>query len=152
MARFVRTISLVAAGGVIAALADPVSGARRRAAIRQRGLSTGRHSLQRLSRQARYTSGKLQGVVAERRHRNGEVPDDRTLVDKVRSEAFRGLPVTPHEVNVGAVDGIVTIRGPIADGALREEVERRVTAVSGVRGVENLLHLPTEPAPHQGRA
>jgi hyperosmotically inducible periplasmic protein len=152
MTRVVRTISLVAAGGVIAALADPASGARRRAMLRDRGVAAGRHALRRLSRLARFEAGKLQGAVAERRHAEAPPADDRTLVDKVRSEAFRGLSVTGHAINVGAVDGVVTLRGQVDDATLRETIASRVAAVAGVRGVENLLHLATEPAPHQGRA
>ena len=152
MTRVVRTMSLVAAGGAIAALADPVSGRRRRAMLRDRGLAAGRHALHRLSRLGRFEAGKLRGAVAERRHADAPLADDRTLVDRVRSEALRDLPVTGHAINVGAVDGIVTLRGQVEDAALREAIVTRVAAVAGVRGVENLLHLPTEPAPHQGRA
>jgi osmotically-inducible protein OsmY len=150
MTRVVRAISLVAVGGAAVALADPVSGARRRALLRDRGMAVGRQALRRLSQRARFETGRLQGAVAERRRHDAQPADDRTLVDKVRSEALRDLP--GHAINVGAVDGVVTLRGQVDDAALREAIVGRVAAVAGVRSVENLLHLATEPAPHQGRA
>lgn len=155
MARPIRAAALMSVGGVVAALADPVSGARRRHMLRDRSLAAARHLRTRGERSVR---GALHRRIGEVRgwqaaHRPGDASvDDPTLADRVRSEAFRGLSVTPHEANVGVVDGIVTLRGQLADHAEIDRLVARVREVPGVRGVENLLHTAGEPAPGPGHA
>ena len=71
--------------------------------------------------------------------------DDVTLARNVESElAPRG------QVSVNAANGVVQLRGEVGEAGLIEELVHRAHAVKGVRDVENLLHLPGEPAPmHQ---
>jgi osmotically-inducible protein OsmY len=71
--------------------------------------------------------------------------DDATLARKVESElAPRG------RVSVNAANGVVQLRGEVEEPGLIEELAHRARAVSGVRDVENLLHLPGQQAPmHQ---
>ena len=146
MARPVRALGLIALGGAVAALADPVSGARRRHMLRDRTLAAVRRWAREAGRRVDYAAGEMQGAVHNARPgRNAPPDDDLTLADKVRSEAFRGMPVTPHEANVGVVDGIVTLRGQLASRTIADELVQRVGAVPGVRGVENLLHTADEP-------
>jgi osmotically-inducible protein OsmY len=148
-----RAIGWMSIGGTVAALADPVSGARRRHVARDRGLATARRGGRWLRRQADYRAGEAYGMVREAMPGGRRSPDDdRTLADKVRSEAFRGLPVTPREANVGVVEGVVTLRGQLPSQYLIAELERRVRTVPGVRGVENLLHLVSQEPRGAGRA
>ena len=148
MARPIRALALMTLGGAIGALADPASGARRRHMLRDRSLAAVRRSGRRGSAAVRYTAGEIQGVAHRMRPGREPAPaDDGTLADKVRSEAFRDLPITPREVNVGVVDGIVTLRGELASRATIDELVRQVRSVAGVRGVENLLHTADRP-PH----
>jgi osmotically-inducible protein OsmY len=153
MARPFRAVALISIGGAVAALADPVSGARRRHELRDRSLAAIRHGSLALRQAAHRVQGQARGVFHDV-WPGGAVPpeDDATLADRVRSEAFRGLPVTPRETNVGVVDGIVTLRGQIASRAAIEELVNRVRNVPGVRGVENLLHTPDQAPPRAGRA
>ncbi|HEX6330811.1 MAG TPA: BON domain-containing protein [Actinomycetota bacterium] len=48
------------------------------------------------------------------------------------------------EINVDAVDGVVTLRGELAERRLIDQVEERVRGVPGVVTVENLLHTRAE--------
>jgi osmotically-inducible protein OsmY len=41
----------------------------------------------------------------------------------------------------------VVLRGEVPTDAMREKLEKRASAIAGVWSVENLLHLPGEPAP-----
>jgi osmotically-inducible protein OsmY len=133
-------------GGAAAALADPVSGRRRRHMLRDRTTAAVRRSGRRARARMDYAAGRLRGTVHNARRRAAPPDDDRTLADRVRSEAFRGMPITPHEANVGVADGIVTLRGRLASRTIIDELVFRVGAVPGVRGVENLLHT-AEDAP-----
>jgi osmotically-inducible protein OsmY len=42
---------------------------------------------------------------------------------------------------------VVVLRGEVADSAMSERLEHGARAIPGVWEVENLLHLPGEPAP-----
>jgi osmotically-inducible protein OsmY len=48
---------------------------------------------------------------------------------------------------VDAVDGVVTLRGQVPAASMKDELERKARDVTGVRDVQNLLHLPGEDAP-----
>jgi hypothetical protein len=156
MARPIRDLALLSAGGAIAALADPVSGARRRHMLRDRTIAATRRPMRmaagRGRRTIRYMAGRARGKLHDAVPVTHAPEDDRTLADKVRSEAFRDTSITPHEVNVGVVDGIVTLRGELHSRSAIDGLVHRVRAVPGVYGVECLVHLPGEPAPHNGRA
>jgi osmotically-inducible protein OsmY len=103
-------------------------------------------------RTMRYVAGQARGMVHDAVPTRHAPADDMTLADRVRSEAFRDTPITPHEVNVGVVDGIVTLRGELHSSSAIQGLVERVRAVPGVRGVECLVHLPGEPAPRSGRS
>lgn len=74
-------------------------------------------------------------------------PDDGTLVDRVESQLFRDSDVPKGDININAADGVVTLRGEV-DEPMIEEIAVRVAAVEGVARVDNLLHPPGTPAPH----
>ncbi len=73
--------------------------------------------------------------------------DDSTLARKVESEIFRDPKIPKGELNVSAVDGIVALRGQVAESDLISEIVKRTKKVEGVRDVENLLHTPRTEAP-----
>jgi osmotically-inducible protein OsmY len=156
MARPIRDLALLSVGGAIAALADPVSGARRRHTLRDRSMAAARGPMRGAAGRSRATMRSMAGQARGKMHDASpirhEPEDDRTLADKVRSEAFRDTAITPREVNVGVVDGIVTLRGELHSRSAIEGLVDRVQAVPGVSGVECLVHLPGEPAPQNGRA
>ncbi|WP_345611498.1 BON domain-containing protein [Pseudonocardia adelaidensis] len=74
--------------------------------------------------------------------------DDRTLVDRVRSEVFGRQPFHGLSVNIDAVDGVVTLRGQLGDQDAIRDLGVAVGKVAGVREVENMLHTPDTVAPN----
>jgi osmotically-inducible protein OsmY len=76
--------------------------------------------------------------------------DDATLAHKVETELFRDRNVPKGQINVNAQDGIVQLRGEVADAVMIDDLVERTRAIQGVRDVENLLHPPGVEAPmHQ---
>jgi osmotically-inducible protein OsmY len=74
--------------------------------------------------------------------------DDRTLVDRVRTEVFGRRRFGRLSVNIDAVDGVVSLRGQLDDQDAIRDLEAAVGNVVGVHGVENLLHTPDTVAPN----
>lgn len=135
--------AMLAAAGIGAAMMyflDPARGARRRAVATDKAeslLRSGGGELERLSVQAR---DHLSGIVARTRSRFGaDEPTDVQLAERVRAELghhsdhVRGLEVVVQ-------DGIVTLRGSLPAGELRD-VLRAVRRVRGVREVHDELNL-----------
>ena len=145
-------IVAAAAGGIaLAYFMDPQQGRRRRHVTRDRALSLAKHAGRRGRKLVNHLSSDAQGYVARARHARGgaEELDDRTLVDKVESIVFRDREVPKGRINVNAENGVVFLRGEVDRPELVDALEARVRKVSGVRGVENLLHLPgTRPPNH----
>ena len=76
--------------------------------------------------------------------------DDVTLARKVETEIFRERDAPKGKIDVNVVDGVVELRGEADTPEMIEELVAKTRSVQGVRDVENLLHLPGEPAPmHQ---
>jgi hypothetical protein len=146
------TLFLAAAAAVGAALAyflDPSAGRRRRHTTRDRGLKLARRGTSRGRRFARHTSAEAVGRVRRASHalpRSREEPDDVTLAHKVESILYRDRDVPKGQININAEEGVVFLRGQVDRPELVGELEARVRAVKGVRAVENLLHLPGQPA------
>jgi osmotically-inducible protein OsmY len=155
-----RTVFMVMAaavlGGLFGAVAeyllDPARGHARRAELRERSAAAGRRSAKQVRRTAVRRAAHLRG----RAHRMGHrltTPyhppvDDRTLVDRVRSEVFGHRRFGRLSVNVDAFDGVVTLRGQLEDQNTIHDLEVAVGKVTGVRRVENLLHTPHTTAPN----
>lgn len=96
--------------------------------------------------------GRMVGVQ-QRLHRHPtRQADDRTLVDRVRSEALGRMPALGHRVSLDARDGVVTLRGQLDNAEEIEHLTKAVRRVPGVVGVESLLHLPGEAAPNKAAA
>jgi osmotically-inducible protein OsmY len=153
-----RAVFLVAAavlgalvGAVVEYLLDPARGHARRAGLRERSAAAVRRPVRRARRTASRNTAYLRGRAHRMGHRlspSHPPVDDRTLVDRVRSEVFgrrrfHGLPV-----NVDAVDGVVTLRGQLDDKDAIRDLGAAVGKVTGVRGVENMLHTPDTVAPN----
>jgi hypothetical protein len=145
-----KALALGAIGGAAGAFfLDPNEGKRRRHVARDRVASKLRRGSQAAAREAEYRKGKLSGVA----HEVGEVgreeqpsPNDQALADRVRSQVFRAADVPKGSVNVNVEDGVVYLRGEVQRPEQIEDLGRAALHVAGVRGVENLLHLPGTPA------
>lgn len=74
------------------------------------------------------------------------VDNDATLTDRVKTALFRDQSVAKGDIDVNAVNGVVTLRGQVSDAELPARLEDDARKVSGVRDVQNLLHGPGEAA------
>jgi osmotically-inducible protein OsmY len=132
---------------------DLDSGRRRRAVTRDRVAAFFRRSGRGADRLARGFAATAEGTAQKLRHLREEEkpqPDDVTLARKVETEIFRARDVPKGRINVNAEDGVVVLRGEVQTPDLIDDLVEKTRKVQGVRGVENLLHLPGTPAPtHQ---
>jgi osmotically-inducible protein OsmY len=141
--------SCFAARAVIEFLFDPRSGRRRRHLLQDRTRAALRNRARRVERHARYESGKLHGVAHSISHRTEQARefDDIGLVQKVESELFRDRSIPKGQISINADRSIVVLRGELGDPVQIERIEQAVRRITGVREVENLLHLPGVAAP-----
>lgn len=72
--------------------------------------------------------------------------NDPALVRKVESEVFRDAELPKESISVNAEYGVIYFRGEVPSREVMDELTTRARAVDGVRAVENLTHLPGEPA------
>ena len=137
-----------ALAGAIALLTD----ARRRNMLRDRFFAFFRRGGRRVSRAGRGVAAEAYGVGQKVRHLREEPKDfdDVTLARKVETEIFRDADSPKGAVDVNVQNGVVQLRGEIERPELIEALVAKTRKVQGVKDVENLLHLPTTPAPmHQ---
>lgn len=134
----------LAAGAFATFFLDPDQGRRRRAIARDRLSSGLRHAADSSQALAHGLRNRTTGLVAGARRRlsPAPVPDD-VLAERVR--ARMGHIVSHSSIDVQAVQGEVTLRGPVLDAEI-EGLLRAVRAVPGVRRVVNQL----EPHPRPG--
>lgn len=141
----------LALGALAMYFGDPRSGARRRHVLRDRTLAVPRRLGRRVGRRTGLVRARARALLAKALHlreRRKQLSDE-TLADKVRSEVFRDPALPKGLVNLNVEQGRVVLRGEVPEPDLVRELERRVRSVVGVRGVENLLHLPgSEPQRH----
>jgi osmotically-inducible protein OsmY len=95
--------------------------------------------------------GQLKGAATNITPGTGREPaeerlNDPALARKVESEVFRGDEIPKEKISVNAEYGVIYFRGEVPSKEAMEELTTRARAVDGVRAVENLTHLPGEPA------
>ena len=142
---------VVAGAGAMYAL-DPRLGRRRRRMVRDRAGALARRGWRGGFRLERRMQSRLFGRMAAVRHRH-ELPktyDDVTLAHKVESQLYRDGAVPKGRLNIDACEAVVTLRGMVDDEGMIDQIVARVRSVQGVRGIDNLLHVPGTPAPHAG--
>ena len=118
---------------------------------------TVRRLAHRLARDARYAAGSLPGLVYKLagRHPDPNVSDD-VLADRIRSsigslEKHLDLP----RIHVIVEDHVAILHGEVIDDDDIRTLEHAIMRVSGVRGVESLLHVglaPGDTRPSEGAA
>lgn len=115
-------------------LFDPDTGRRRRALLRDQYTHMCNALEDFMGKAMRDLSNRANGVIAELSTLfHDDTPDDRVLVDRVRSKLGRVVS-HPHAVQVIVWQGHVTLRGTI----LADEYERLLSVVAGVRGVKGV--------------
>jgi osmotically-inducible protein OsmY len=74
-------------------------------------------------------------------------PSDAVLIERVRSDAIGPSEVRNSAIVTTVEGGVVTLRGQVDDHRQHDDLVARVLDVEGVEGIEDLTHLPNEPAP-----
>jgi osmotically-inducible protein OsmY len=141
-----------ATGAALLFFIDPIAGRRRRKLAADQAAGKARRSWRRGGRAGRDATAEAHGLAQRLRHRHEEPKDfdDVTLARKVETEIFRDAHVPKGRINVNAREGVIELRGELDSADLIEELVEKTRRVQGVRGVENLLHVPGTPAPmHQ---
>lgn len=116
-----------------------------------------RRGVEELARRLRYTQGRLEGV---RYRLAGRIPDpevsDDVLADRIRSSLGRlEKRLDVPRIHVVAEDHIAILHGEVPEARDAATIERAVTDMSGVRGVESYLHIGLDTGgtrPSEGRA
>jgi hypothetical protein len=136
-------------GAATAFLFDPDRGRSRRAKLADQTAALLRDVSSNVQRGSRYVGSTLQGKAEALRHAGtgAQTPNDATLATRIESELFRDPDVPKGDININVEQGIVVLRGQVADPAMSERLEKAARSIPGVWEVENLLHLPGEPAP-----
>jgi osmotically-inducible protein OsmY len=102
-------------------------------------------------------AGQLKGAAGNMTPGAGREPaeerlNDPALARKVESEVFRDEGIPKGSISVNAEYGVIYLRGEVPNRDIMEELGIRTRRVAGVRAVENLTHLPDEPAPTKDEA
>ena len=110
--------------------------------------------LRRRSAAARQATDRAVGAVSSGtpspREPASERLNDAALARKVESEIFRADDAPKGSVSVNAEEGIVVLRGEVRTPEQIMALGEAAKKVDGVRGVENLLHLPDAPPAQRG--
>jgi osmotically-inducible protein OsmY len=96
-------------------------------------------------------AGQLKGAATGVTPGAGREPaeerlNDPALARKVESEVFRDDALPKENISVNAEYGVIYFRGEVPSQEAMDELTKRARDVDGVRAVENLTHLPGEPA------
>jgi osmotically-inducible protein OsmY len=147
--RMAAGAAAVGAGAAAAFFLDPVSGRRRRRLARDWTVARARRLGRATGEAGRAVAARASGTVQSIRHRgDGRFPEnDQVLAHKVESELFQDIDIPSGQIVINAENGVVVLRGQVERPDDIQRVEREVRRIDGVREVENLLHLPGEPAP-----
>jgi osmotically-inducible protein OsmY len=133
--------------------ADPVSGAYRRTAVRDRLMASLRGVFRGISGLGRGAAAQAYSVAQHSQHMQPEhwsVPNDATLTQRVETELFRDPDIPKGCININAEAGIVVLRGELDSPELMRSIGEKVERMPGVRGVHNLLHPTGTAAPDAG--
>jgi osmotically-inducible protein OsmY len=83
--------------------------------------------------------GKVKGAASSVTG-GGKDYDDVTLARKVETELFRPADAPKGQVSVNVNDGVVELRGELADQKQIDELGETARKIGGVKDVRNLLH------------
>jgi osmotically-inducible protein OsmY len=138
-----------AVGAALAWFFDPQNGRRRRHTARDRVFAFFRRKAREAEHAGRGVAAKAHGVKQKAAHLHDEPKeyDDATLAQKVETELFRPADVPKGNINVNVENGVVVLRGEVDSWEMVDRLVEQARKTQGVRDVENLLHLPGQPAP-----
>ena len=106
-----------------------------------------RRAATRARRAEAHALGIARRSVNAARRGQREALDDVTLARKVESELYRRARIPKGRISINAEDGFVFLRGVMDRPEEIERIGAATRQITGVREVENLIHLPGTPAP-----
>jgi osmotically-inducible protein OsmY len=121
-----------------------VAGAAGAVAWLSKNQETAKRYVDRYAGQAKGMAGSVPGVGREPAEQR---LNDPALAAKVESEVFRDQQIPKDKLSLNVENGAVYLRGEVPDQDTMDELIARAREVDGVKGVENLTHLPSEAAP-----
>jgi osmotically-inducible protein OsmY len=138
-------------GAAIAYFYDPVSGAGRRARLRDQTLSELRTTRERAEAKSRHLSNIAKGAVSELQSPgpDNRQPDDTTIAERIRSEVFGAADVPKDRIALTVVDGVAELRGELDSDEEIRMIAERVSIVPDVRQVRNLMRTHGSAAPNK---
>ncbi len=104
---------------------------------------TAKRYAERYAGQAKGMAGSVPGVGREPAEQR---LNDPALTSKVQSEVFRDQQIPKDKLSVNVENGVAYFRGEVPDQDTMDELVDRARKVYGIKGVENLTHLPSEAA------
>jgi osmotically-inducible protein OsmY len=141
-----------AIGAAAAWFLDPNDGTRRRNVLRDKSMKYARKGKDQAAGKATYAASTVKGKATAAAPGTSREPAEERLNDpalqaKIESEVFREADIPKGQVSINVENGIAWLRGEVEDRATISRVHQATARVEGVRGVENLLHMPGQPAP-----
>ena len=104
---------------------------------------TAKRYVGRYAGQAKGMAGSVPGVGREPAEQR---LNDPALASKVASEVFRDQQIPKDKLSVNVENGVAYFRGEVPDQDTMDELVGLARKVDGIKGVENLTHLPSEAA------
>lgn len=148
--KLTRLSLLGAVVGAVVYFLDPRSGQGRRSRAKDQIQAKLRGTTEQADGAEQPVANEGEGFAHTASQPSGEPPDDdKTLVDKIKSEVLGRTDYVGQDVVVNAVDGVVALRGQLERPEQIDELAAAVGAVPGVSQVDNYLHLPDAPAPNK---
>lgn len=134
MKNLIKLATAFVAGAAVMFYLDPLTGRRRRALARDRGVAA-THDLGRFARaKSKRAADRMRGVLAETRSRISAAPiDDEQLHDRIRARLGH-LTHRAGSVEVDVHRGHVVLKGHLPPA----EVDGLVDAITAMRGVESV--------------
>lgn len=140
----------LAAGAAIGATAsyllDPDRGQARRVELEQQAGRLARESAESARQSLEDRTQRAVGAVHEATP-EVEEPSDAVVLERVRSDAIGPSAARNSGIVTTIADGVVAVRGQVESDPQRRDLFDRILAVDGVRDIEDLTHLPGDPAP-----
>jgi osmotically-inducible protein OsmY len=140
-----RSVKAFIAGAGIAYLFDPQQGKRRRHELADRTLRLLRSAGHWLRQRARFQAGRMRGIAHSVTPSEPRPTDDATVLQRIRSDAFREAGVSTSDVEVTVEGGVATLRGSVPNASLADDLVDEVRKVPGVRDVASHIGV-SEPA------
>lgn len=134
-------------GAGAAYLFDPGQGKRRRRELRDRSRKLVRVVEKKTASKAKFTTGRIRGALAVSRRLvtpTDVAVDDVTVVQRIRSDAFRHAGVSTRDVELRVEEGVATLRGSVDSPEHADALVQRVAKTPGVENVAAMLRISAD--------